>query len=59
MFRATSYCGHSTRSTKLEDKEHKRVIDGAKEKERYKEKYIENSFRNLTLVTAKRCFLLY
>jgi hypothetical protein len=47
--------GNSSTSTMLEDQEHKHVMDGAKEKE----KYMENSFKNLTLVAAKRCFLLY
>ncbi|CAJ2665561.1 unnamed protein product [Trifolium pratense] len=47
--------GHSSRSTKLEDKEHKRDMDGAKEKERYKEKYMGKSIQELDLSDCKRC----
>ncbi|WJX65521.1 hypothetical protein P8452_50176 [Trifolium repens] len=47
--------GHSSRSTKLEEKEHKREMDGAKEKERYKEKYMGKSIQELDLSDCKRC----
>lgn len=48
---------HLSRSSKLEDKdrEHKRDIDGAKEKERYKEKYMGKSIQELDLSDCKRC----
>lgn len=47
--------GHLSRSAKLEDKEHKREMDGAKEKERYKEKYMGKSIQELDLSDCKRC----
>lgn len=49
--------GHSSRSSKLEDKdkELKREMDGAKEKERYKEKYMGKSIQELDLSDCKRC----
>jgi len=48
---------HLARPSKLEDKdrEHKRDIDGAKEKERYKEKYMGKSIQELDLSDCKRC----
>ncbi|KAF5479524.1 hypothetical protein F2P56_000335 [Juglans regia] len=49
--------GHITRSLKVEDKdkEQKRETDGAKEKERYKEKYMYKSIQELDLSTCERC----
>ncbi|KAH1100178.1 hypothetical protein GLYMA_13G067800v4 [Glycine max] len=48
---------HLSRSSKLEDKdkEHKRDMDGAKEKERYREKYMGKSIQELDLSDCKRC----
>ncbi|KOM56766.1 hypothetical protein LR48_Vigan10g265800 [Vigna angularis] len=48
---------HLARPSKLEDKdrEHKRDMDGAKEKERYKEKYMGKSIQELDLSDCKRC----
>lgn len=48
---------HLSRSSKLEekDKEHKRDLDGAKEKERYREKYMGKSIQELDLSDCKRC----
>jgi paired amphipathic helix protein Sin3a len=37
----------------LEEKEHKREMDGAKEKERYKEKYMGKSIQELDLSDCK------
>jgi len=45
--------GHLSRSSKLEDKEHRRETD--KEKERYKEKYMGKSIQELDLSDCKRC----
>lgn len=49
--------GHLPRSSKLEDKDRelKREMDGAKEKERYKEKYMGKSIQELDLSDCKRC----
>ncbi|KAG7981890.1 hypothetical protein I3843_04G021300 [Carya illinoinensis] len=49
--------GHLPRSLKVEDrdKEHKRETDGAKEKERYREKYMYKSIQELDLSTCERC----
>ncbi|XP_027359545.1 paired amphipathic helix protein Sin3-like 2 isoform X3 [Abrus precatorius] len=49
--------GHVSRSSKLEekDREHKREMDGAKEKERYREKYMGKSIQELDLSDCKRC----
>ncbi|AES74611.2 putative transcription regulator Others family [Medicago truncatula] len=47
--------GHLSRSSKLEDKEHRRETDGGKEKERYKEKYMGKSIQELDLSDCKRC----
>ncbi|XP_061373184.1 paired amphipathic helix protein Sin3-like 2 [Gastrolobium bilobum] len=49
--------GHSSRSSKLEDKdkEMKREMDGDKEKERYKEKYMGESIQELDLSDCKSC----
>ncbi|XP_058778731.1 paired amphipathic helix protein Sin3-like 2 [Vicia villosa] len=47
--------GHLSRSAKLEDKELKREMEGAKEKERYKEKYMGKSIQELDLSDCKRC----
>ena len=48
--------GHLSRSSKLEDKEkeHKREMDGSKEKERYN-KYMGKSIQELDLSDCKRC----
>lgn len=49
--------GHLPRPSKLEDKdkEHKREMDAAKEKERHKEKYMGKSIQELDLSDCKRC----
>lgn len=49
--------GHLSRSSKLEDKdkEQKREMDGGKEKERYREKYMAKSIQELDLSNCKRC----
>lgn len=56
---AESLCsdGHLTRSLKVEDKdkEQKRESDGAKEKERCREKYLYKSIQELDLSTCERC----
>ena len=56
---AESVCsdGHSSRSLKVEDKdkEQKRETDGAKEKERYREKYMYKSIQELDLSNCERC----
>ena len=56
---AESLCsdGHSSRSLKVEDKdkEQKRETDGAKEKERYREKYMFKSIQELDLSNRERC----
>lgn len=49
--------GHVSRSLKVEDKdkEQKREFDGAKEKERYREKYMAKSIQELDLSNCQRC----
>ncbi|XVF58163.1 hypothetical protein PTKIN_Ptkin07bG0041300 [Pterospermum kingtungense] len=49
--------GHASRPLKLEDKdrEHKRDIEGAKERERYREKYMAKSIQELDLSDCQRC----
>ncbi|OMO52741.1 Paired amphipathic helix [Corchorus olitorius] len=49
--------GHASRPVKLEDKdrEQKREIEGAKEKERYREKYMAKSIQELDLSNCQRC----
>ncbi|XP_052196269.1 paired amphipathic helix protein Sin3-like 2 isoform X2 [Diospyros lotus] len=49
--------GHVSKSVKVEDKdkEHKREPEVAKEKERYKEKYIGKSIQELDLSNCQRC----
>ncbi|KAL7221258.1 hypothetical protein ACSBR1_023248 [Camellia fascicularis] len=49
--------GPVSKSVKAEDKdrEHKREIDGAREKERYKEKYMGKSIQELDLSNCQRC----
>ncbi|PSS30420.1 Paired amphipathic helix protein Sin3-like [Actinidia chinensis var. chinensis] len=49
--------GHVSKSVKVEDKdkEQKRETDGAKEKDRYKEKYMGKSIQELDLSNRQRC----
>ncbi|XP_048229904.1 paired amphipathic helix protein Sin3-like 2 isoform X1 [Ricinus communis] len=49
--------GHASRSLKVEDKdkEQKRELDVAKEKERYREKYMAKSIQELDLSNCQRC----
>ncbi|XAR71204.1 hypothetical protein NMG60_11028366 [Bertholletia excelsa] len=49
--------GHVPKAMKSEDKdkEHKRETDGAKEKERFKEKYMGKSIQELDLSNCQRC----
>lgn len=49
--------GHTSRSVKEDekDKEQKRETDGAKEKDRYKEKYWGKSIQELDLSNCERC----
>ncbi|CAI9109588.1 OLC1v1009432C1 [Oldenlandia corymbosa var. corymbosa] len=49
--------GHASKTLKLEDKdrEHKRDIEAAKEKDRYKEKYWGKSIQELDLSNCQRC----
>lgn len=49
--------GHASRPLKLEDKdkEQKREFDGAKEKERNREKYMAKSIQELDLSNCQRC----
>ena len=49
--------GHVSKSVKVEDKdkEQKRETDGAKEKDRYKEKYMGKSIQELDLSNCQRC----
>ena len=37
------------------DKEHKREVEGSKEKERYREKYMSKSIQELDLSSCQRC----
>lgn len=48
---------HLTRSLKLEDrdKEAKREMEGSKEKERYREKYMAKSIQELDLSSCQQC----
>lgn len=48
---------HLTRSLKVEekDKETKREIEGSKEKERYREKYMAKSIQELDLSSCQQC----
>ncbi|CAL5370003.1 unnamed protein product [Camellia sinensis] len=49
--------GHVSKTVKVEDKdkEQKREIEGAKEKDRYKEKYMGKSIQELDLSNCQRC----
>lgn len=49
--------GQISRSVKVEekDKEQKREMDGAKERERYREKYWAKSIQELDLSNCERC----
>ncbi|XWS30312.1 hypothetical protein CRYUN_Cryun24cG0106200 [Craigia yunnanensis] len=49
--------GHASRPLKLEekDREQKREMEGAKEKERYREKYMAKSIQELDLSNCQRC----
>ncbi|KAK9272549.1 hypothetical protein L1049_002922 [Liquidambar formosana] len=49
--------GHLPRSAKVEDKdkEQKREMEGAKEKDRYKDKYMAKSIQELDLSNCQRC----
>ncbi|KDP45427.1 hypothetical protein JCGZ_09676 [Jatropha curcas] len=49
--------GHASRSLKVEDKdkEQKRELDVAKDKERYREKYMAKSIQELDLSNCQRC----
>lgn len=48
--------GQASRSLKLEDKEkEQKQIDGAKEKERCREKYMAKSIQELDLSNCERC----
>lgn len=49
--------GQLSRSVKVEekDKEQKREMEGAKEKERYREKYWAKSIQELDLSNCERC----
>ncbi|KAK2998671.1 hypothetical protein RJ639_022795, partial [Escallonia herrerae] len=49
--------GHASKSVKVEerDKEHKREVEAAKEKDRYKEKYWGKSIQELDLSDCQRC----
>lgn len=49
--------GHQSRLVKVEekDKEQKREVEGAKEKERYREKYWAKSIQELDLSNCERC----
>lgn len=49
--------GHSTRPVRVEDKEkeQKRDVEGSKEKERCREKYMGKSIQELDLSDCKRC----
>ncbi|XVF60417.1 hypothetical protein PTKIN_Ptkin08bG0044100 [Pterospermum kingtungense] len=49
--------GHASRPLKLEekDREHKREMEAAKEKERYREKYMAKSIQELDLSNCQRC----
>lgn len=48
---------HLTRSLKIEDKEKeaKREMEGSKEKERYREKYMAKSIQELDLSSCQQC----
>ncbi|GKU97036.1 hypothetical protein SLEP1_g10217 [Rubroshorea leprosula] len=49
--------GHLSRAAKMEDKdrEPKRELEGAKEKDRYREKYMAKSIQELDLSNCQRC----
>ncbi|GLT35432.1 hypothetical protein SLA2020_098860 [Shorea laevis] len=49
--------GHLSRAAKMEDKDRelKRELDGAKEKDRYREKYMAKSIQELDLSNCQRC----
>ncbi|KAK3002319.1 hypothetical protein RJ639_021444 [Escallonia herrerae] len=49
--------GHASKSVKVEerDKEHRREVEAAKEKDRYKEKYWGKSIQELDLSDCQRC----
>lgn len=49
--------GHASKSVNVEgkDKDHERETDGAKEKDRYKEKYMGKSIQELNLSSCRCC----
>lgn len=59
LLSAESICSdsHLTRSLKVEekDKETKREMEGSKEKERYREKYMAKSIQELDLSSCQQC----